>query len=219
MARSTTNNNSSDISDLSENSAVMPITVSNATTPPIAFDDHGGVSGRHGADDILPDGQGGIILATAQGADQRQEHAGLARLFDTKTGGHFFTASAKELAELQAQRPDLKSEGFGFATDDATAAGTSGVYRFFSAHDGGHFFTANANERDDLLARRPDLVFEGTAFHEQAGPKDGYSAVYRFFDKNDGGHLFTSSPAERDTLIATRSDLVNEGIAFYAPGK
>lgn len=179
--------------------------------------DNGGLVGGQGADDVLPDDRGGAVAAIQPSTVSNRGSGHLARFFDTKTGGHFFTASADEQAALQAARPDLRLEGNGFATDDASTAGTSNVFRFFNTKDGGHFFTADANERDSLLQSRPDLAYEGVAFQEHAAPAAGYVPVYRFFDKNDGGHLFTSGAAERDNLIATRLDLTNEGIAFYAP--
>src|SRR3954469_1886357 len=164
-------------------------------------DDKGGALTTPGADDTAPDDHGGVLAG--HGADDPATHDtapddhghrdALMRFFDTRSGGHFFTNSVVEQNTILATRPDLKSEGISFLTDDKGTVGTSEVFRFFNTHDGGHFFTASATERDQVLQTRPDKTFEGTAFYEQTAPKDGYVAVYRFFDTHDGGHLFTSS--------------------------
>jgi hypothetical protein len=144
---------------------------------------------------------------------------GLNRFFNTQTGGHFFTISDAEAAQVQATRPDLRREGTGFggfATDQGVA--TEEVYRFFNTKTGGHFFTTSEAERDEVLATNLDYRLEGVGFYDFVADQGASTEeVYRFFNTKTGGHFFTASEAERDQVIATNQDYRLEGIAFYAP--
>ena len=141
------------------------------------------------------------------------------RFFDTKDGGHFYTASVAERDQVIATRPDLVFEGLSFKSlNDASLTGASPVFRFFDTKDGSHFYTISTAERDQVLATRSDLKLEGTAFFEFSSSQGNNStAVFRFFDTKDGDHFYTASEAERDNVLATRPDLAFEGVAFYAP--
>lgn len=144
---------------------------------------------------------------------------GVHRFFNTKTGGHFFTISDAEDAQVLATRPDLRPEGIGFggfATDQGAA--TEEVYRFFNTKTGGHFFTTSEGERDEVIATNRDYKLEGVGFYDFAVDQGAATEeVYRFFNTKTGGHFFTASEGERDQVIATNHDYKFEGIAFYAP--
>ncbi|MCK2056351.1 carbohydrate-binding domain-containing protein [Methylobacterium sp. 37f] len=144
---------------------------------------------------------------------------GVNRFFNMQTGGHFFTISAGENAQVLSTRPDLRPEGIGFggfATDQGAA--TEEVYRFFNTKTGGHFFTTSEGERDQVIATNQDYRLEGVGFYDFVVDKGAATEeVYRFFNTKTGGHFFTASEGERDQVIATNQDYRFEGIAFYAP--
>ncbi|MCK2055322.1 Ig-like domain-containing protein [Methylobacterium sp. 37f] len=164
-------------------------------------------------------GQITIGVSTTTNPGGTVEADGVYRFFNTQTGGHFFTISDGEAAQVQATRPDLRPEGTGFggfATDQG--ASTEEVYRFFNTKTGGHFFTTSEGERDEVIATNRDYKLEGIGFYDFTADQGAATEeVYRFFNTKTGGHFFTASEAERDQVIATNQAYKFEGIAFYAP--
>lgn len=144
---------------------------------------------------------------------------GVHRFFNTQTGGHFFTISDGEAAQVRQTRPDLRPEGTGFGGFSADqGVATEEVYRFFNTRTGGHFFTTSESERDEVIATNRDYRLEGVGFFDFIVDQGtSTEEVYRFFNTNTGGHFFTASESERDQVLATNQAYRYEGIAFYAP--
>ena len=101
------------------------------------------------------------------------------RLFDTSTGGHFYTSSAAELNGLtnpssSTYRSDLVFEpSSGFVEHTSEQTGDVAVYRFFDMTSGGHFFTSSQSEYAAIsnpaaATYRADLHPEGVAFYAPA---------------------------------------------------
>jgi len=137
------------------------------------------------------------------------------RFFDTQTGGHFFTASADEAAQVRASLPNLVQEGIAWTTPDK-GTGTVDVFRFLDTKTGDHFYTADVSERDGLLKGGTSYHYEGVAFEAFASEGgSGTAAVERFFNTETGQHHYAL--AEEATGIrhgAAGSGWVDEGKAF-----
>ncbi|MCK2055323.1 Ig-like domain-containing protein [Methylobacterium sp. 37f] len=193
-------------------------------TPAINFNSQGRVSFAEGsyADAAGNAGSAGEVtfsVNTVTPGGTTVVADGVHRFFNTNTGGHFFTISDGEAAQVQATRSDLRPEGTGFggfATDQGAA--TEEVYRFFNTKTGGHFFTTSEGERDQVIATNRDYKLEGIGFYDFTADQGAATEeVYRFFNTKTGGHFFTASEGERDQVIATNQTYKFEGIAFYAP--
>jgi hypothetical protein len=137
------------------------------------------------------------------------------RFFNETNGTHFYTASAAESTEIQANDPAYVYEGVGLNAVKPTDPNATPVYRFFVTTNGTHFYTDSSTEVATIEATLPNYTYEGVAFDEHATPQPGDSPVYRFFDTTDGTHFYTASSAERSSVLAASPNLVNEGIAFY----
>ena len=122
-------------------------------------------------------GNFGSLPDTALKTDQAA--AQVYRLFDTSTGGHFYTSSQAELngltsASSSTYRPDLIFEpSSGFIEHTAQQTGDLAVYRFFDITTGGHFFTSSQSEYAGLTnsagpSYRADIHFEDIAFYAPA---------------------------------------------------
>tara|TARA_Y100001960_G_C14521369_1_gene751464 strand:- start:139 stop:876 length:738 start_codon:yes stop_codon:yes gene_type:complete len=101
--------------------------------------------------------------AIAAADDSAQDSVPIFRFFNTKTGGHFFTASEVE-RRVVSSMDDFVSEGVGFRAFDVDTSSTVPIYRFFNTSTGGHFFTASEFEKDSILDI-PQLRYEGEAFY------------------------------------------------------
>ena len=145
----------------------------------------------------------------------------VARFFDSRTGTHFYTASADEAQSVAMNLNYFVKEGSGLNTIAPDAAivdpNANSVYDFFDLQDGTHFYTESTSERDMVMQTRSDLTYDGVAFYEHATPQPGDNAVCRYFDTSNGTHFYTASTVETVQIAATRPDHQAEGIASYAP--
>lgn len=139
------------------------------------------------------------------------------RFFHTQAGGHLFTTSEAEAANVRANLPVYRDEGTTFLTADEGLAGAVPVYRFFHTQAGGHLFTTSSVEAESVRANLPHYRDEGVAFNMSAVLGEGLVPIYRFFHTQAGGHLFTSSEVEAANVRATLPVYRDEGVAFYAP--
>jgi hypothetical protein len=139
------------------------------------------------------------------------------RFFHTQAGGHLFTTSEAEAANVRANLPIYRDEGTTFLTADEGLLGAVPVYRFFHTQAGGHLFTTSVVEAESVRANLPHYRDEGTAFSMSAVAGEGLAPIYRFFHTQAGGHLFTSSEVEAASVRANLPVYRDEGVAFYAP--
>jgi hypothetical protein len=85
------------------------------------------------------------------------------RFFNSKIGGHFFTAVEQEKDHVMTL-DNLIFEGIGFRAFATQSASTVPVYRFFNEQSGGHFFTASETEKE-VVQDLQNLRYEGEAFY------------------------------------------------------
>ncbi|WP_299441590.1 CAP domain-containing protein [uncultured Rhodospira sp.] len=140
----------------------------------------------------------------------------LYRFFNTKAGGHFFTALQEERDTVIQTLDGFTYESVDFAVRDADDSEVDPVYRFFNHDAGGHFFTQSEEERDNVLANLPQYRYEGVGFYADPDGGGDTSPVYRFFNTDAGGHFFTQSEEERDNVLANLPQYIYEGVGFHA---
>lgn len=141
------------------------------------------------------------------------------RFFNTRTGVHFYTASAEERDSIASQFPYFQQEGAAFYTHSAPANGLHAVYRFYNRVTGTHFYTVSNAERDAVLARLADVfTLEGVAWYARTEPAAGWQALYRFFNKRTGTHFYTASFEEQQSLLGN-AEYSFEGKGYYVKGE
>lgn len=128
------------------------------------------------------------------------------RLYNPKTGEHFYTQSAEERDNLV--RGGWNNEGIGW---HAPAGSSTPVYRVFNPNSGDHHYTTNLEEYQTLT--RIGWNAEGIGWYSES---DKGAPIYRLYNKKIkvGSHHYTQNPAERDKLV--NEGWVYEGIAWYA---
>jgi VCBS repeat-containing protein len=206
---------------------------------------------------LAQDGEGGFARATvtvtvtgvATGGEDDEPafppSFNLWRLFNTDTGGHFFTFNRIErdvvLEDLSQYRLEpntfeviapSRAAGDSEGTEPGSSGGEAGtgvlasdkdgeveaVYRFFNTETGGHFYTLSEAERDFVIDTLPSYRFEGVGFGAYNDPDDrsGLVPVFRFFNTETGGHFYTASEEERDFVLEELPSYRFEDIGFYA---
>ena len=128
------------------------------------------------------------------------------RLYNPKTGEHFYTQSAEERDNLV--RGGWNNEGIGW---HAPAGSSTPVYRVFNPNSGDHHYTTNLEEYQTLT--RIGWNAEGIGWYSES---DKGAPIYRLYNKKIkvGSHHYTQNAAERDKLV--NEGWVYEGIAWYA---
>jgi photosystem II stability/assembly factor-like uncharacterized protein len=163
-----------------------------------------------------------LAAATSQGVLERTIDAAYAlvpvyRLFNTKTGSHFFTASFAERTSVLANLPAFVDEGVAFygLVDPSPLAVP--VHRFYRPARASHAYAATEAERDDLAASG-DAVYEGVAYYVLAPPvqEPGTLPVHRFVNATTGGEVFTMDEDEREEIARALPQFAYRGIAFTA---
>lgn len=140
------------------------------------------------------------------------------RFFNTRTNGHFFTASETEAEYVATTLYDTFTfEGAGMYASPNTEAGLVAVHRFYNNIAGGHFFTTSDAEKAQVQTQYANVfTYEGPGFYVHALDAGPEEEVYRFYNSNSQGHFFTTSEAERDAVIANYGGtFAYEGVAFY----
>ena len=88
------------------------------------------------------------------------------RFYNTRAGGHFFTADAAERDSVIANLGDIfRYEGVGFQADADGGEDLLAVHRFYNTVAGGHLFTTSEEERDHVTATLPQYDYEGVAYY------------------------------------------------------
>jgi hypothetical protein len=140
------------------------------------------------------------------------------RFYNTKTGGHFFTASEYEAESVATNLYDTyRFEGSGFYSSVDSEEGLSAIYRFYNTQTGGHFFTISEFEANHVKENlSTSFNYEGVGFYAAEQDNGSMQEVHRFYNKNTGGHFFTADSYEADVVIDTMGQTYNyEGVGFY----
>lgn len=139
------------------------------------------------------------------------------RFFDTRTGDHFYTASAGERDQILRTIPHYTFEGSAFSAPDG-GPGTTDVFRFYNTATQAHFFTTSEAERDQVIRTLPTFQYEGVAFQaytSAAGHSDAL-VLDRFYNTQTNLHHFSGSAGETANILAGQagSGWVLEGPGF-----
>ena len=143
-----------------------------------------------------------------------QQPSPVYRIYNTKAGIHYWTASETEKNSLQGQ-PDYQSEGVAFRAYTSKVFGSVPVYRFYNTTNGAHFYTISEQEKSRVEQTMPQYRYEGIVFYAYATKVWGTLPVYRFYNTGSGGHFYTTSEAERSSILKTQPAFKDEGIQFY----
>lgn len=127
------------------------------------------------------------------------------RMYNPKTGEHFYTASTSERDTLVTK--EWKYEGIGWI---APTKSKTPVYRLFNPVKGGHHYTTNTTERERLI--KAGWRDEGIGWYSD--DKKGVP-VYRQYNPHSkiSLHNYTTSTTERDALV--KAGWRDEGISWY----
>lgn len=131
----------------------------------------------------------------------------LYRLYNRRSGEHFFTLSAAERDNLR--RGDWNYEGIAWETGNSAIG--KPVYRLFNRRTGEHFYTINKKEYRVLTGG--DWNDEGIGWYSVSG---GSTPVYRVY--NPGGsavnaHHYTTRFSEVKALV--NMGWLYEGVGWY----
>lgn len=129
------------------------------------------------------------------------------RLYNARTGEHFYTASASERAKLR--RAGWRYEGVGWK---ALEKSTKPVYRLYNKFTGDHHYTRSASERFKL--KKAGWKYEGIGWY--SSDSSNKKPVYRLYNPSatTGAHFYTTKKKERDSLV--KHGWKYEGIGWYA---
>ncbi|MGY3735257.1 hypothetical protein ACWOAN_00635 [Lactococcus taiwanensis] len=122
------------------------------------------------------------------------------RMYNAKSGLHFWTTSGSEKQSLT--KSGWKYEGVGWGS---VSSGKTPIYRLYSK-SGEHFYTANTTEKNNLV--KAGYHLEGVY-----GYSSGKLPVYRLY-KRGKAHVWTASLSEKNSLV--KAGYKYEGIGFYA---
>lgn len=117
------------------------------------------------------------------------------RLYNPKTGEHFYTASAGE--KNAVVKAGWRDEGIGWK---APAAGTP-VYRLYNKRGGEHHYTMSGGEKKKLV--EAGWQDEGIGWYSEKGDATDAAPVYRQYNSNSfsNNHNYTTSATERKRLL------------------
>jgi uncharacterized repeat protein (TIGR02543 family) len=112
------------------------------------------------------------------------------RVYNTNSGLHHYTTSAKERDALV--KLGWRSEGTSFqAAKPGSANGLKPVYREYNPHDGNHNWTLDPSEHKTLV--KLGWKDEGVAWYTNPS---GPVTVYRLYNPHSGEHVYTTSAKE-----------------------
>lgn len=142
----------------------------------------------------------------------------LYRIYNIRSGEHFYTASTAERDYLV--KIGWFDEGTGWV---APSVSDAPVYRLYNPNAGDHHYTTSAEERDMLV--KLGWNDEGVGWYSVDGAMEEDEQaeepipVYRQYNPNAiaGAHNFTTSKEENDQVV--RAGWNEEGIAWYALGE
>ena len=168
------------------------------------YDPNGGTTGQPSTPSN-PNGTGKPSQPSTPSEPQPEEGMQhVYRLYDGRSGRHFWTASVNERDALV--RGGWRYEGVGF---DMPTSGNP-VYRAYNPRSGDHLWTLSAREYQVVTSN--GWRAEGIGFYAN----DGANPVYRLYNGRSGDHMWTKSANERDALV--RGGWRYEGIAWTTKG-
>jgi len=128
------------------------------------------------------------------------------RLYNPRSGEHFYTSSDYEKANLL--RNGWNDENVGWI---APVSSNTPVYRLFNPYSGDHHYTESEYERNKLTAI--GWIYEGIGWYSDDNKR---VPVYRQFNPNEvvGTHNYTTSKNENDRLVSI--GWIGENIGWYA---
>lgn len=146
----------------------------------------------------------GSVLALFLGAGAVHANTNVYRMYNPKSGEHFWTSDGNEKQSLI--HIGWKYEGLAWSE---ASSGKTPIYRMYNPKSGEHFYTTAANERNSL--QRIGWHYEGIFAYSA-----GNIPVYRLYNPQLGSHLYTTDAYEKNVL--PRQGWKYEGVAFYASG-
>lgn len=134
------------------------------------------------------------------------KHIQMYRVYNSRSGEHFYTASAGEKNSLVAK--GWRDEGIGWYAPEKS---DRPVYRVYNPNAGDHHYTMDKAERDRLI--RDGWRDEGIGWYS-ASASEG-EPLYRQYNRHakTGTHNYTMSRGERNHLVSL--GWRDEGIAWY----
>lgn len=138
------------------------------------------------------------------------------RFYNSKTGAHFYTASAAERDFVVQTYPEFTYENVAFYAYADSSSAKDPVFRLYNATSRAHFYSGSVAERDFVIANYPAFKYEVVSWYAQTGAGNGSSPIYRFYNGKTGAHFYTISAAERDFVIQVHRDFQYEGPMYYA---
>lgn len=142
--------------------------------------------------------------------------AAVYRFYNSKTGAHFYTASAAERDFVIKTFPEFGYENIAFYAYPDASSGKDPVFRFYNATSGAHFYSGSVEERDYVITHFPEYRYEVVSWYAQKGEGNESSPIYRFYNAKTRAHFYTISAAERDFVIQVHKDFQYEGPMYYA---
>ncbi|PJI99278.1 trypsin [Acidovorax sp. 69] len=138
------------------------------------------------------------------------------RFYNSKTGAHFYTASAAERDFVIRTFPEFGYENIAFYAYPDVSSGKDPVFRFYNATSGAHFYSGSVEERDYVITHFPEYRYEVVSWYAQKSEGNESSPIYRFYNAKTRAHFYTISAAERDFVIQVHKDFQYEGPMYYA---
>lgn len=149
----------------------------------------------------------GQVYENAYTKNKAADDKNIYRLYNSKTGEHFYTASIGEKNSIV--RAGWRDEGIGWK---APAKGTS-VYRLYNKRGGEHHYTMSMAEKKKLL--EAGWQDEGIGWYSEKSDATDAVPVYRQYNPNafSNNHNYSTSGTEKDRLVKT--GWKDEGIGWY----
>ena len=144
------------------------------------------------------------------------------RLYNPKTGGHYYESSQGEVENFLKNGYRLEKGSLLIDKTIFLSKELVPVYALYNSHTNMELYTANSYERDLLLSLNPKDYTRPPIWNWIPGlrtvPANQGIPVYRLYNPNSwrGTHHFTPIQAEKDMLV--RLGWRYEGIGFYVSG-
>ncbi len=136
------------------------------------------------------------------------------RLYNKKTGEHFYTANHDEAIRNGCVNPGyIMEDSSYFMTDSSPVAGATTVSRLYSLSTGDRFYSIAPNEVSNALAHGYVMETPSAFLAHTTFPPAGGRTVFRLYNAKSHRHLYTWSASERDAAVD--GGYTNEGNAFY----
>lgn len=137
---------------------------------------------------------------------EEAKHVRMYRVYNRRSGEHFYTKSAGEKNSLVAK--GWRDEGIGWYAPETS---DRPVYRLYNPNAGDHHYTMNKTERDKLVGA--GWKYEGIGWYSASASKG--EPLYRQYNSRAkaGSHNYTMSKGERNHLVSL--GWRDEGIAWY----